>query len=346
MKPIQTAIIGFGMAGQIFHSPALKDHPLFKVSHIMTRDPIKINHISNMDSTLVVVPNYEEILSNPEIDLIILATSNDVHAEYTKRALQANKHVVCEKPFVSSYQTACDLFRLAKNNKRILKVYHNRIYDGDMQTILHLIQNNRLGNIHSFHARFDRFVPSFIPNWRYSSGVMTGIFYDLAPHLIYDALALFGLPDRVSLDLFKDRPNLAFDDHFEMVLYYPNLTVYLGAQTRLRYPKPRFEITGDKASFVKYGFDQPDVNYQRNHHNSSGQFGLLYDDQGEKKIPIQMGKHYLFYDRLAHAIMGSQSIDLNIDLDMAVVYLMEQAIKSFKDKTPINLSIKEIKLHD
>jgi scyllo-inositol 2-dehydrogenase (NADP+) len=344
MKKMKTAIIGFGMAGQLFHYPPLKDHPFYEVTHIMTQNEKRIQMIQKLNPSIEIVSHFDDIINNPSIDLIIIATANDVHYEYTKKALEHKKHVICEKPFVEKTEQAIELFTLAKHNQLVLRVFHNRIHDGDMLTILELMQSNRLGNIKSFSARFDRFIPEMKDNWRYEKGVMAGIYYDLAPHLIFDAISLFGFPQSVYLDLFYHHQQVV-DDHFEMTLYYPDKVCFLGASTLERHSRPRFEIIGELATFVKYGFDQPDVNYDPNQKGTNGLKGSLYLNSSIEEIPIKIGNHYRYYDQIAQLIHDKKT-NHDVDKQLAVVHIMEQGILSYQEKRQVNLNLKEMNVND
>lgn len=340
MQKIVCAIVGYGMSGRLFHLPPLIHHSNYHVKYVMTRTEKNQTDLRNQFPDVEIVTDYHTIIEDPEIDLVILATSNDVHYRYTKEALIHHKHVVCEKPFVETYTKAKELFDLAKKQQRLLRVFHNRQYDGDILTIRKLLKTNDFGNIVSFTSRFDRFEPQISTNWRNQVVDMAGVYYDLAPHLIHHAISLFGLPNLVMNTLFDDREGTQVDDHFEMVLYYDTLTCFLGAHVLERDPKPRFEVIGTKASYVKYGFDRPDTVYEPpiDPYQTLGlKSEWIISPDNKQTIPLLKGEHYRFYDLLAHHIDEYPEEDHDEWLSLAVILVMQLGLVSHQTKQMIKV---------
>lgn len=339
MQKIKTAIIGYGMATKFFHLPPLKNHEHFEVTHILTRDEKKHQAIYDMMPQVKIVSDIEDILSEKDIELVIIATSNDVHYTYTKKALLKGKHVVCEKPFVESYEEAKELFDIASQKGVILNVFHNREYDGDIITIKRLLEQEDFGKITHVNMRFDRLNPLISDNWRDKDTHMAGVYYDLAPHLVFDAILLFGKPKEVSLSLSNDRKEAFVNDHFEMTLTYESgLHIHLGAGILTRHDVPRFVIEGTNKTYVKYGFDQPDCNFdiKEDAYQTSGLKSILIDNhQSRKDIPLLLGKHYLFYDKLYDQIQTKTPYQANLAL--MVIEIMSLGLTSFQEKRIIEL---------
>jgi len=330
MIKIGVSIIGYGMSGKIFHLPPLIKHPLYDVVSILTNNPLTIQELKNQFPKMKIISKIEEALSDPRVDLIVVATPNLKHAEYTRLALMADKNVVVEKPFTETLREAKELFKLAKSKKKVLRVFHNRQYDGDILTVHDVVKSEALGKILSFTARFDTYSPIVKNGWRDNEGVMPGVFYDLAPHLVDHALRLFGIPKKVYAKSYIDREGAVVDDHFEMALYYDTLTCYLGAQKLDRNPLPRFQVVGTKATYVKYGFDDPDLIHYRGKapfHEITGNSRMIYSNnhQEDDIVPVRMGEHFLFYDRLAEDIINPKENNPEGMLAMAVVRIMELA---------------------
>ncbi len=334
MRKIVTALVGYGMSGQVFHLPQLIQHPHYTIKTVMTRNIENQLKIKTISPTICIVRDFDEILNDPEIALVILAVSNDVHYEYTKRALLKNKHVICEKPFVQTVEEAAYLYGLAHERNLLLRVFHNRKYDGDILTVEKLLKEKTFGKILSFHARFDRFVPNIKDNWRYKPGFMSGIFYDLAPHIIHHCVYLFGEPMSVFNRIYFDRPGSMTDDHFELMLMYKDMTCYVGAEPYEREPIPKIKLVGTEATYVKYGFDEPEVVtkddvdvYTKEPHLS------FYIDTPNHKttIPVLIGKHHAFYDKVYDDILNPKAVDEDEMLAITVIKIMEKAMISAKE---------------
>jgi len=343
MRKIGVSIIGYGMSGKIFHLPPLIKHPLYEIVSILTNNPATIQELKTQYPIISVISSIEQALNDQKVDLIIVATPNLKHADYTKLALNSNKHVVVEKPFTETLKEATDLFKLAKEKKKVLRVFHNRQYDGDILTVHDVVKSEALGKVLSFTTRFDTYSPIVKNGWRDHEGVMPGVFYDLAPHLVDHCIRLFGIPERVYAKSYIDREGAVVDDHFEMTLYYDNLTCYLGAQKLDRNPLPRFQVIGTKATYVKYGFDNPDLIHYRGStkfHEITGNSRLIFSNnrQEDEIVPVRMGEHYLFYGRLAEDIVNPKENDPEGLLAMAVVKIMELAKLSMKKNEEIKIS--------
>ncbi len=340
---IGVAIIGFGMSGKIFHLPPLINHESFKVVSILTNNQINIIELKLHYPNIRVISKIEEALTDTSVDLMIIATPNEQHGEYTRLALLAGKHVVVEKPFTETFGEAKDLFALANGNNKVLRVFHNRQYDGDILTVHDVLNSGKLGKILSFSARFDTYEPIVKNGWRDKMGVLPGVFNDLAPHLIDHCLRLFGMPRRGYAKSYRDRVAAIVDDHFELTLYYDNFVAYLGAQKLDRNPLPRFQLVGTNATYVKYGFDDPDlIHYQgeTEFHELSNNSRIIYSNnqQDDELIPVKMGKHYMFYDNLARDIKVFKQDDLEIELALKVVAIMDLARISMAENREVLLS--------
>src|SRR5262249_40399401 len=155
-------------------------------------------------------------------------TPNTTHFDYCLRALNAGKHVICEKPFTITYDEAQKLVALAKQNQRMLTVFQNRRWDGDFLTVQQIIRSGALGPVVEFESHFDRFRPLPKENaWREQDLPGSGVLYDLGSHLLDQALVLFGIPERISADIAIQRDKVAADDYFSVTLFYPRLRAIL-----------------------------------------------------------------------------------------------------------------------
>lgn len=343
MKKIKVALIGYGFSGRVFHLAPLVLNEGFEVKKIMTRNAKSQTDLSILYPNIKIITSFDDAILDPEIDLVVIAVSNDMHYEYTKLALKHKKHVICEKPFVDTYKKAKELFELANQNNVLLRIFHNRRYDGDMITIKKLLKEKDFGKLLTFETRFDRYVPKISENWRYKKTDMSGLFYDLAPHLIHHCIELFGLPSEVSNKLYFDREGSVVDDHFEMQLKYDSgLVCSLGASVLERDPKPRFKVVGTKGTYVKYGYDTPDtVNSKTTEQFQDKKLRSEFFDENliVEKIPLYMGRHYDFYDAVANEIKTKIYNNENRLLALSVVLVMEYALKSNKKNKSVKMPI-------
>ena len=249
MKPIRTALLSYGMSGRLFHAPFLQVNPGFEFYAVWERSK---NLAADKYPQVKTYRTIEELLGDAEVELVIVNTPNYTHHEYAKKALQAGKHVVVEKPFVVTVEEGEELISLAKEKGRLLSVYQNRRYDSDYRALKKIINQGWLGEIVEAEFHFDRYNENLSPKvHKETPGPGTGALYDLGSHIVDQALQLFGMPQAVFADIRTIRPVSQVDDYFEVLLYYPNFRVRLHSSYLVREALPGYILHGVKGSFIK-----------------------------------------------------------------------------------------------
>jgi predicted dehydrogenase len=291
----------------------------------------------------------EEVLVDPNVELVIIASPNTTHYPYAKAALLAGKHVVVEKPFTNTLDEALELVELSKKTGKICAVYHNRRYVADFLTMKKILGDGLLGEPREFFAHYDRYRPD--PRtyglWREETLPGSGVFYDLGPHLIDQALVLFGLPKAITADIRKMKSYSKVDDFFDVKLDYENLIVTLHSSMLVREMGPRYMIHGTKGSFIKNGEDPQEdllkagvLPISKDWGKEDEQnFGLLHTEiNGEvvKKIyPSLQGSFGFYYDNLFETIRnGAPLMETAMD-GYQVIRLIELAFKSSEERRTI-----------
>ena len=330
---ISTLLVGFGFSATTFHLPFLNYLPQFSVDVVISSKP---------DAVKAVLPHaeiyssLEEALKIHDVDLVVITTPNHLHASQAKLALEYRCHVLVEKPFTLDSEQAANLVSFAKQQQRQLCVFHNRRFDGDFLTLKHLIQSGQLGEIKRFESRFDRFRPIPRNRWRENAGPGSGIFWDLGPHLIDQALQLFGWPKAVAADILTLRESGQSDDTFDLTLYYDHKIVKLGSSAFQGASTLRFDLQGTKASFRKFHLDPQEdqlragmpidnVNWAVTDKN---EHGVLSDGESENEIETKKGEYVTFFERLASAIENKGQPPADASTVVPVIKLIELAIKS------------------
>jgi len=249
---IGVGLIGYGLGGSVFHAPLVQAEPRLRLRAVATSrgDQVRRDH-----SGVRVVATAGELLADPSVELVVVAAPNAVHHELAAAALRAGRHAVVDKPFTLTTAEADQLIALAAATDRRLSVFHNRRWDGDFLTVRRLLEAGTLGEVTSFVSRYDRFRPAPRGSWKEAAVPGSGILWDLGPHLVDQALALFGPPGTVWADLGMQRAGVEAVDYAHLVLGYGRLRVLLHAAMVVRDPGPRFEVHGDRGSFVCYGLD-------------------------------------------------------------------------------------------
>lgn len=334
---VQVGLIGYGMAGEVFHAPAIAVVPKLKLTKVVERHSTKCQARYPWVETL---KSAEELLIDPTIDLVVVATPNTSHFELVQKALLANKHVVVEKPFTPTSQQATELIELAQQREKLLSVHHNRRWDGDFLTVKQIIENGLLGNLVEYEVHFDRFRNQIKTNWREYDHPGSGILYDLGSHLIDQAVCLFGLPDTITADIRMQRPKAKTADAFELILSFGNLKVTLKAGQLVRELGPHFLLHGTAGSFIKYGMDpQEDALKQGELPQGSNwgketkeSWGTLNTDIHKLhfygKIETLPGCYPAYYQNVYEAIAQQDELIVKPEQARTTIRIIEQAMES------------------
>ena len=253
---IRVGLIGYGMAGQVFHAPIITSVPGLQLAKIRETKPANIHLAKQRYPLTEVVADTKAILADEAIDVVVIATPNHTHYTLAEEALLARKHVVVDKPFTVTSAEADALISLATRQNRLLTVHHNRRWDSNSKTLRRVIASQVLGRLVELEIHFDRFRNYFRPGaWREENISGAGILYDLGPHLIDEAQVLFGLPLAITADERIQRTGGKTIDNFTVVLDYAALKVTLKAGMLVREPGPTYQLLGEQGSYVKYGTD-------------------------------------------------------------------------------------------
>jgi scyllo-inositol 2-dehydrogenase (NADP+) len=248
---ISAGIVGFGLAGRFFHAPLLQAAGI-AIRAVVSRQR---ESVEQAIPGAIALDADAQLFARDDVDVVVIATPNHLHAQQATAALQAGKHVVVDKPLTLHWRGADALIELARSQRRMLAPFQNRRWDADFLTIKRLIDSGRIGALNAFHARWDRFRPAVADRWREHPIEGNGVLYDLGAHLVDQALCLFGIPDWLQADVFSQRPGAIAADGFEILLAKDSARITLGASTLTAEGGPRYRIHGANGSYVKSGLD-------------------------------------------------------------------------------------------
>jgi predicted dehydrogenase len=251
-SPVRVGLIGMGYAGRTIHAPLIASVDGLQLVAVASRDAARVHATW---PSLRVVPEYGELAADPAIDLVVIATPNDSHHPLAHAALLAGKHVVIDKPFAVTLAQCDELAALAQAQQRVLSVFHNRRWDGDFLALQRVIASGVLGEVRELISRLHRFEPTPRVRWRETPGPGSGLWFDFGPHLIDQALRLFGAPLTVAADLAALREGASEVDYAQVVLGYERRRVTLHCTRLAAHAAARFEAHGSKGSFHCEGWD-------------------------------------------------------------------------------------------
>src|SRR5271154_2658920 len=220
---IKVAVIGFGLAGRVFHAPFVSAVPGLKLSSIVQRNG---DEAARAYPHITILRSVEEALASNS-DLVVIGTPNETHYPLAKQALLAGKHVVVDKPFAATSDQALELKELGLKQRRVLAPFHNRRWDGDFLSVKKILKDESVGRLVTYESHFDRFRPVPRENsWKEGASGCNGLLFDLAPHLVDQVLTLFGVPEGITASVRMDRDSTDIEDAFDITLEYPKLRAH------------------------------------------------------------------------------------------------------------------------
>ncbi len=347
MQKIKTALLSYGMSGKVFHAPFIKMHEGFELVGSWERSK-KLIH--NDYLTVKSYSSIEELLAD-DIDLVIVNTPVDTHYEYAKQVLNAGKHALVEKAFTTTAKEAQELKDLAQEKGLKLVVYQNRRWDSDFKTVKSVLDENILGEIIEAEIRFDRYNPILSPKkWKESNNAGAGILKDLGPHIIDQALCLFGFPIAVFADIRTVREHSEVNDNIDILLYYDDKRVRLHAGFFNKEQFPGFTLQGRNGSFLKARADiQEDVlkagakpnieNWGKEPKEKEGLLNINVNGETIRKtIPTLNGNYYDFFEAVYESITQNKTEPVTAEDGLKVMQIIEAAIESSNQKKVISLN--------
>ena len=342
---IRVGLIGFGYASKTFHAPLIAGTPGMALAAVSSSDATKV-HADWPGVPVVSEPKH--LFNDPNIDLIVIPTPNDTHLPLAKAALEAGKHVVVDKPFTVTLSQARELDALAKSLGRLLSVFHNRRWDSDFLTVKALLSEGTLGEITFFESHFDRFRPQVRNRWREQAGPGSGIWYDLAPHLLDQAVNLFGLPVSMTVDLAQLRPGAQTTDYFHAVLSYPQRRIVLHGTMVAAAESARYILHGTRGSYVKFGLDPQEERLKNGERLPQEDWGYDMRDgvvtkvEGETLVEETLltipGNYPAYYAAVRDALNGTGENPVPASQAIQIMELIELGIESAKHRATLCLA--------
>jgi scyllo-inositol 2-dehydrogenase (NADP+) len=344
-QKIKTALLSYGMSGEVFHGPLLEAHKGFEIVSVWQRNPKKpARHGYSVTSDI------ENIFKDPSVELVIVNTPNETHYPYARAALQAGKHVIVEKPFTVTVKEADALIELAKKQDKMLTVFQNRRWDADFLTVQKVVERQLVGKLVECEIHYDRFRNYIEPDtWKEEAKPGTGILYNLGSHLLDQALVLFGMPRYVDARIGTQRPAGKVDDFFDIRMEYKDFFVILKSSYLVREQGPRFILHGTEGSFTKSGIDPQEQALKDKKVPGTSGWGAEPEALWGKLNTTIEGKHvdgpfetipgnYLsFYNNVFAALRDGQPLAVKLQEARNVIQLIEACQESSRTRSAVKI---------
>jgi predicted dehydrogenase len=342
---LRVGLIGFGLAGAVFHAPLISATPGLRLAAVVTSNPERSAQARREHAGALVLETPEQLWERArEIDLVVVATPNRTHAPLARAALDAGLAVVVDKPLAATAAEARALVEEARRRRLLLTVFQNRRWDGDFQTLRYLLGRGMLGRVLRFESRFERWRPSAKPGWRQSAAPEDagGLLYDLGSHLIDQALLLWGPARRVYAELGRPYHDVDVDnDTFVALEHDGGVRTHLWMSTAAAQPGPRFRVLGDAAAYTKFGVDVQEAALKEGGRPGSdgwgeepeSLWGLLGAGDDLRPVRTEPGSYQSFYQLLAMG--GPPPVD-PVEA-VAVLEVIEAARRSHDERQTVTL---------
>jgi len=313
---MNVALAGYGLAGAVFHAPLIEAVDGLELAKVMTRSPERAEAARAAHPGIEVVESVDALVD--AADVLVVASPNTSHVEIGLVGLAAGLHVVVDKPMAV---TAADAQRLLDTGRERVTVFHNRRWDGDFLTAQRLLREGALGPVTRFESRFERFRPEIKQGWREETGVGGGVLLDLGPHLVDQALQLFGPPESVYAEVRTRRPAAHVDDDVFIALQHAGGEIsHLWMSAIAPLHGPRFRVSGLEAGFACDGLDPQEAQLRD---------GMRPGDPGFGEVEgLERGSYERFYEGVRDWVRGDAPPPVDPADGVRVLEVLEQCRSS------------------
>lgn len=334
-------LAGWGLSGTVFMAPFINATDGLDLRAVVTSREVDPAHYPNVTA----VRALDDLLTDPTIDLIVIATPNHLHAEQGIKALEAGKHVVIEKPLGQTSDEVRAVMAAAASNGRLAIPFQNRRWDGDFMTVKKLMDESRIGDVHYALLSWPRYKPTATERsaWKQDSSIFGGVLFDLGSHLIDQALMLFGAPESVCARVWSLHPERGgVTDGFQIDLRYgARLQARLDVDSLNAGPQVRFHLRGSLATYENLGVDaqeailrsgkQPrDPGFVTALQGCEGTLAGFDPERGTftERISILPGDYLQYWNGVRDAIRGESAPPVPIADALLQLHIIEAALES------------------
>jgi len=316
MADLRGAVIGYGLAGSVFHAPLISSTPGLTRSTVVTGNPERQAEAGRAHPEARVVSDPEEVWGNAsEHDFVVVATPNDTHVTLARRALDVGLPVVVDKPLAPTVAEARSLVEQAEGLGVLITAYMNRRWDSDQLTLRRLLDERRLGEVLHYESILVRWEPALSGRkpWREVSSPEAGggVLLDLGSHLVDQAIVLFGAVVHVYAELEGRRGGVADDDAFMALEHRSGARTHLWASLLAATPGPRLRVLGDRAAYIVTDVDGQEDALRAGARPGGDEgwgidprerWGRLITAEGSEAIASERGDWPRFYTGLERAV--------------------------------------------
>jgi predicted dehydrogenase len=334
-RPSRVALLGYGLAGSVFHAPFIATTEGLELAVVVTGNDERKAQALSEHPRVTVLPSADEVWARAgDLELVVVATPNSSHVPLAQAALDAGLPVVVDKPFALTAAEGRALVEAAGERGLLLTVFQNRRWDGDFLTLRRLLDEGRIGRVHRFESRFERWRPQVGSGWRERTGAEEGggLLLDLGSHLVDQALQLFGPVRDVYAELDVRRAGAEVDDDDFLALEHESgVRSHLWMSALAADRGPRFRVLGDRAAFVKHGLDVQEDALRSGRSPTDAdwgeepqeRWGRLVVGEEEREVRTEPGSYGSFYAGVARSLRDGAPPPVDPRDSVAVLEVLE-----------------------
>ncbi|MFC1433598.1 Gfo/Idh/MocA family oxidoreductase [Streptacidiphilus sp. N1-3] len=346
-SPLRVGLIGYGLAGSVFHAPLISATPDLELAAVVTGNPERQAQVRREHPGAQVLDDVEQLWT-AGLDLVVVASPNRTHVPQATAALEAGLAAVVDKPLAATAADGQALAALAEQRGLVLSVFQNRRWDGDFLTVAELVRSGRLGAVNRFESRFERWRPELKGGWRElgDPAEAGGLLYDLGSHLVDQALTLFGPATSVYAELDCRRPGAQSDDDAFVALRHANGTrSHLWMSAVAGSLGPRFRVLGSESAYVVDGLDGQEAALRDGGTPADpdwgvvppAEYGLLGAGEDTVRHPTLPGAYQEYYAGVAAAVRGQAPVPVRASDAVAALAVLEAARTSATEQRVVEL---------
>ena len=344
MKQYKAAICGYGGMGH-WHFEGICKTERVKFVGVYDIDPKRME-LAKSEGFEKLYASYEELLADPDIDIVLVATPNNFHKPQVCQALEAGKAVVCEKPVAMSSAELQEMMDTAGRTGSLFTIHQNRRADADYLAMREAAESGLLGKVFEIESRVtgSRGIPE---GWRQYAVAGGGMMLDWGVHLI-DQLMMMN-PTPVT-SVYCDMYHVAYkecDDGFKLILKFEDglmATVEVGTSHYIE--APRWYVCGDRGALIIPDWSCNGKIVRASQHEVTWEEEIIYTKAGPTKtmaprakdtieeIPLDPDKYFsdydIFYRNLADVLDGKAELRVKPEEAMRVMKVMEASFESDK----------------
>lgn len=348
-SPLRVGLLGYGLAGRVFHAPLIAATDGLELAAVVTRDPDRRAQVRHAYPGTQLFDRSEDLVGSGGIDLVVVATPNRSHVPMARLAIAAGLPVVVDKPLAATAAEGREVVEEARSRGVPLTVFQNRRWDGDFLTVRRLLDEGVLGTVLRFESRYDRWRPEIRQRWREHAAPEDagGILFDLGAHLVDQAVQLFGPVASVYAEVDLRRPGTEVDDDDFVALAHANgVRSHLWMSVLAAQLGPRMRVLGDRAAYTKYGLDGQEAALgagQRPGGPGWGEelperWGSVGTEDDLRELRTEPGSYQAFYAGVAAALRDGAPLPVDPADSVAVLEILEAARRSTAEREVVHLA--------